>query len=238
VSSVLVWLPNASFSLALQIRKVGTVSRYITTFSLMIFAALTIACANPAANKTQANVASATQESNTAKPAEAETLAINPENSKVEFVAAKITRSHQGSFKKFSGTIDLVANNLPGSRVSIDIDTASVVTDEDQLTGHLKTPDFFDVPKYPKATFVSTKIEPNKTNDATHTVTGNFELHGIKKSISFPATIQVATDSASVNAEFAINRKDFGLLYPGKADDLIRDGVVIKLTVKAPRAKR
>ena len=39
----------------------------------------------------------------------------------------------------------------------------------------------------------------------------------------------------SYHAEFAINRKDFGLLYPGKADDLIRDGVVIKLTLKVPR---
>ena len=70
---------------------------------------------------------------------------------------------------------------------------------------------------------------------ATHSVTGNFDLHGIKKSITFPATIQVAPDSVSVNAEFAINRKDFALLYPGKADDLIRDGVVIKLTVKVAR---
>jgi polyisoprenoid-binding protein YceI len=208
--------------------------RYIAMAALAGCATLTFACANPAANKTQANVSSATQES-TAKPAAAETLTITPENSKVEFVAAKVTRSHNGSFKKFSGTIDLVPNHLENSRVSIDIDTSSVVTDEDGLTKHLQTPDFFDVAKFPKATFVSTKIEPN---GATHNVTGNFELHGVKKSISFPATIQVAPDSASVNAEFAINRKDFGLLYPGKADDLIRDGVVIKLTVKAPRAKR
>jgi len=208
--------------------------RYVATAALAICSTLTFACANPAANKTKANVSSATQESNT-KPAEAETLAITPENSKVEFVAAKITRSHQGSFKKFTGTIDLVADHLENSRVSIDIDAASVVTDTDELTAHLKTPDFFDVAKFPKATFVSTKIEPN---GATYKVTGNFELHGIKKSISFPATIQLAADSASVNAEFSINRKDFGLVYPGKADDLIRDGVVIKLTLEVPRAKR
>jgi hypothetical protein len=48
-------------------------------------------------------------------------------------------------------------------------------------------------------------------------------LHGIKKSISFPANIQVAADSVPISAEFAINRKDFWLTYPGKADDLIRD---------------
>jgi polyisoprenoid-binding protein YceI len=203
----------------------------------MIIAALSYGCANPAADKPKATVANAAPESNSAKPAGTEKLVISPENSKVEFVAAKVTRSHQGSFKQFAGTVDLVANSIPDSRVTINIETGSVVTDDDQLTGHLKTADFFDVAKLPGATFVSTKIEPSNTGGATHTVTGNFELHGVKKSITFPATIQVAPDSVSVNAEFAINRKDFNLLYPGKADDLIRDGVVIKLTVKVPRAK-
>jgi len=111
------------------------------------------------------------------------------------------------------------------------------MTDEEQLTGHLKTADFFDVAKYPKATFISTKIEPGTANGATHMVTGNFDLHGVKKSISFPATIQVAPDSVSINAEFSVNRKDFGINYPGKADDLIRDAVVIKLSSKVPRKK-
>jgi polyisoprenoid-binding protein YceI len=122
--------------------------------------------------------------------------------------------------------------------VTVDIETSSVVADEDGLTKHLQTPDFFDVGKFPKATFVSTKIEPNSAAGGTHTVTGNFDLHGVKKSISFPANIQVAPDSVSVNAEFSINRKDFGIAYAGKADDLIRDGVVIKLNIKAPRAKK
>ena len=121
--------------------------------------------------------------------------------------------------------------------MTINIDTASVTTDDDSLTTHLKTADFFDVAKYPKATFVSTKIEPNTANGATHTITGNFDLHGVKKSISFPAAIQLGPDSVSANAEFSINRKDFGIVYAGKADDLIRDGVVIKLTIKVPRKK-
>ena len=119
--------------------------------------------------------------------------------------------------------------------MTIDIDTTSIVTDTDRLTAHLKTPDFFDVAKYPKANFTSTKIEPATTAGATHTVTGNLDLHGVKKSISFPATIQVAPDAVTVNAEFSINRKDFGINYAGKADDLVRDEVVMKLTVKAPR---
>lgn len=203
--------------------------------SILAVALLTFACADPAANKTKATVGNAAPESETAKPANAETLPITPQDSKVDFVAAKVTRSHNGSFKSFNGSIDLVNNDPEQSRVTIDVETNSVVTDEDALTKHLQTPDFFDVTKYPKANFTSTKIEG--AGSSNYKVTGNFDLHGIKKSISFPATIQVAPDKVTVNAEFSINRKDWGLTYPGKADDLIRDGVVIKLNVTAQRRK-
>ncbi|MEP6819009.1 MAG: YceI family protein [bacterium] len=210
---------------------------YLSIVILMIIAALTFGCANPAANKQKATVGNAQQESNSPTAAGTETIVISPENSKVEFVAAKVTRSHNGSFKQFGGKIELVPNNITNSRVTIDIDTSSVVTDEDQLTGHLKTADFFDVAKFPKGTFVSTKIEPGTNAADTYNITGNFDLHGVKKSITFPATIKVTPDSVAVDAEFAINRKDFGLVYAGKADDLIRDGVVIKLNLKVPRKK-
>src|SRR5438045_5478050 len=208
--------------------------RFLTL--LVLFAALLMfACANPAANKPKASVSNAAPE-NSSKPAGGEMLNISPDNSKVDFVAAKVTRSHNGSFKRSSGAIDLTNNKPEDSRVSIDIEANSIETDEPDLTKHLQTPDFFDVAKFPKATFVSTKIEPT-TSGGTHNITGNFELHGIKKAITFPATIQITPDNVTVNAEFAINRKDWGLLYPGKADDLIRDGVVIKLTINAPRKK-
>ena len=206
--------------------------RYLTIVLFIFMALLTYGCADPAANKPKATVGNAEPEKGSTKPADGEVLKISPENSKVEFVAAKVTRSHNGSFKQFTGAINLVNNSVENSRVTIDIETGSVVTDDDGLTKHLKTPDFFDVAKYPKATFTSTKIEAATAGGASHNLTGNFELHGIKKSIAFPATIQVAPDSVSVNAEFSINRKDFALVYAGKADDLIRDGVVIKLTLK------
>jgi len=50
-----------------------------------------------------------------------------------------------------------------------------------------------------------------------------------------PAAIAVNDEAASLDSEFAINRKDFSILYPGKPDDLIRDEVVIKLSIKAAR---
>ena len=71
---------------------------------------------------------------------------------------------------------------------------------------------------------------------ATDTVTGDLELHGEKKSISFPATITVTADGVSGTAEFSINRKDFKIVYPGKPDDLIKDDVAIKLAIRAKKA--
>jgi polyisoprenoid-binding protein YceI len=204
--------------------------------SLLIIALLICACAaNPAEDKPKATVGNAATEPSAAKPAQTETLAITPENSKVEFTASKVTRTHHGDFKKFSGQIDL-APNVPDSRVTIDIETASIEADDPQLTAHLKTADFFDVAKMPKATFTSTKIESAGAANA-YNITGNLDMHGVKKAISFPATIQASADNVAVDAEFAINRKDFGIVYAGKADDLIRDEVVLKLNLRVPRKK-
>src|SRR5260370_6706526 len=186
--------------------------RSYLTMAIIILATLTFGCANPAANKPKATVANAAPETVPTVSSGAETPhIISPENSKIEFVAAKVTRSHNGSFKRFAGELDFVPKYWPASRVTIEIETDSVVTDEDQLTAHLKTADFFDVAKYPKATFVSTKIEGNHgldgpAGDGTDPVrvTGNFELHGEKKSITFPAPITAAPERMPVNAEVSI----------------------------------
>jgi len=214
-------------------------------FSVLSLALFLSACEDPAANKPKANVANASNTTTTntgantaTAPGKTETLALSPDNSKVEFTASKVTMSHPGGFKQFSGTITLVGEKAENSKVTVDIDLSSVYTNEDKLTEHLKTPDFFDVAKYPKANFTSTSIVPDTAKGAdNYTVTGDLDLHGQKKSITFPATIKVTPDDVSVNAEFSINRKDFGIVYPGMANDLIRDDVVMKLTLKSPRKK-
>lgn len=211
----------------------------LLVLSLSIF--LT-ACADPSANKPKAQTAepSSASASNsvTTLTAAAVSLPISPETSKVEFTGSKVTGSHDGGFTKFSGAIDLINDRPEDSKVSVDIETASIYANVDQLTDHLKTPDFFDVEKFPKATFVSTKIVRDASgSEDTYSVTGDFEMHGVKKSITFPASIQVGADAVAVKSEFTINRKDFGIKYAGKADDLIRDGVVIRLDINAPKKK-
>src|ERR1700752_158726 len=187
-------------------------------------------CNNPATDKSKAVTGEATAAS-PQTPAQAEKYSITPDNSKIEFVASKVTGSHNGSFTKFSGAINF-AGQPEKSRVEVTIDTDSVKANNDNLTKHLKTPDFFDVAKFPTATFTSTEIKPGGEKGATHTVTGNLQLHGVTKSITFPATIAVSGNTISVDATFAINRKDFGINYAGAADNLIRDEVVLTLKVK------
>jgi polyisoprenoid-binding protein YceI len=157
-------------------------------------------------------------------------------DSKLEFVGAKVTRKHDGSFKTFSGTVSLVDADPTKSSASVTIDIGSIQTDEEKLTGHLKSPDLLDVAKFPQATFSSTGIKAGGEKGATHTVTGNLQLHGVTKSISFPATIKTSADAVNLEAEFAINRKDFGIVYPGMPDDLIKDDVLLKLQVHAKKA--
>lgn len=201
------------------------------------------ACEDPAANKPRA----ATSEPSSVRPANSsgaaapsakgEALSVTPANSSVLFTGSKVTGKHEGGFKVFTGIIDLVSSKPEESSVSVDIETSSVFADDDKLAGHLRSADFFEVEKFPKASFYSTKITPGTSPDSDYDVTGDLELRGKTKSITFPATITVADDSVTVLAGFSINRKDFGIVYAGKADDLIRDDVVIRLNLKTPRNK-
>ncbi len=203
----------------------------ITILSGLIFFT---ACNDPAADKTKAKTGEAAQ---VASPAatKGQKYQITTQNSKIEFVGSKVTGHHNGSFGDFSGEIDY-SGNPETSRVNIAIKTDSITTDTPDVTKHLKTADFFDVAKFPEATFVSTAIKPGGENGATHTITGNLNLHGVTKAVTFPATINVTPDAATVESSFSINRKDFGINYAGAADNLIRDDVVLTLHIRATKA--
>jgi len=191
----------------------------------ILMACVVTGCSDPA-DKVSKAPTSAPREAATPSAA-GKTYAIQPDST-IGFVGSKVTGSHNGGFKKFTGKVSVADGAVTAAEVKIDMD--STWTDAEKLTGHLKSPDFFDTAKYTSATFTTTDI---KSTDAQKTVTGNLDLHGVTKSITFPADIQMAGDAVTVKAEFAINRKDFNINYPGKTDDLIRDNVILKLDIKA-----
>ncbi len=203
---------------------------------------LTVAAALAAAGCTEQKAEKAVvQDSAPAKTAELKAAApeqnltryaFGPESSKVEFKGAKVTGSHLGGFKSFKGEV-LMGDKPETGKVNLSLDTATIFADSEKLTGHLRSPDFFDAEKFPTATFTSTTIAP--AEGGKHTVTGDLTMHGVTKQISFPATISVSGETVTAQSEFSINRKDFGIVYPGMPDDLIRDDVIITLDVKAAK---
>ncbi len=210
--------------------------------SLIAFACVAVAaCKDPNAGvpraRTTAAPATTPAAPSVASPTGSEHLTFGPPASSVGFTGAKVTGSHNGTFGAFTGTIDFDPANIEGGRIEVNIETSSVSTDAERLTNHLKSPDFFDVARFPRATFTSTGIRrgANGAGAATHTVSGNLTLHGQTRAISFPANIGVTPGEITARAEFVINRRDFGLVYPGMPDNLIRDEVSIRFDVHAPR---
>ncbi|MFI5302030.1 MAG: YceI family protein [Polyangiales bacterium] len=209
------------------------------------FTLCAVACQDPTKGKPAAIVGSAIASASVsvAPIAKVETTRWNlsPETLKVGFVGSKVTGKHEGTFPKVRGTVAMIDRRIEAAIVAIVVEIGSVKTEDTELDDHLKSKDFFDATRFPLARFTSTTIvastAPSSTGQAsTHTVTGNLELHGVSRSISFPATITLDGGALKATAEFSIKRKDFGIVYPGKPDDLIRDDVLLKLSIDAKSA--
>ena len=149
------------------------------------------------------------------------------ENTKVEFTGTKPEGKHDGGFKKLNGTATVTGSDPATAKIEVTIDTTSLYSDDAKLTGHLKSPDFFDVKTNPTAKFASSKVE--KEGDK-YKMTGELTLNGKKKEISFPARLAVEGGALRLDSEFKINKGDFGMNY-GKGK--ISDDVTIKVKVDA-----
>src|SRR6516164_6676439 len=111
-------------------------------------------CSNPADNVPAAKVSATNTTASTPAPAPTappRIYAVTPDNSSVEFIGSKVTGSHRGGFKKFEGELAVTDGRLANTGNKVTIDMTSIWTDTDRLTGHLKTPDFFNVAQIPIA---------------------------------------------------------------------------------------
>lgn len=211
-------------------------SSLVLAVSLLIFPACQKSeiTDKPAAEVTESS-ATADSAATTTPPENGVTASVIKDKSSINFVGAKVTRDHKGKFNSFDGAITYVAG-APKS-VTFDIDLSSIETDTPDLTKHLKTPDFFDVAKYPKATFTSTSLTAAPAGSpagTTHVLTGTLDLHGVQKEVTVPVTATTTPDGVRATSEFTINRHDWGISYKGVADDLIKDNVLIKLDLLFP----
>ncbi len=160
-------------------------------------------------------------------------LAVDKARSSVVATGAKVVGSHELNFGDFDGELGLEGENFVN--VTARVRTGSVTTDSEKLTQHLLTPDFFSATEFPEASFTSTLVTVGGASGGTHTVKGNLSLRGVSREISFPVTVEVTATEVSARAELSINRADFGVIYPGKPDNLIKDEVSLRIHFVAAR---
>jgi polyisoprenoid-binding protein YceI len=166
------------------------------------------------------------------------TWAIDPVHSTVGFSVRHLMVSKvRGTFDEFSGAITVAEDGAPSVTAEIAVD--SVNTRNEQRDAHLKAADFFDVEKYPTATFRSTAV---RVDGADYLVDGEFTLRGVTKPITLLVEFNGVNpgmghgEVAGFEASVVLNRKDFGIdidmpLETGGA--VVGDKVSITLEIEA-----
>ena len=169
------------------------------------------------------------------------TWQIDPDHTSAQFAIKHMMFSTvRGTIGPVTGTVTIDDSDITKSSVTASIDAKGIDTRNQKRDDHLRSPDFFDVAKYPTITFASTAVAKNA--DGTYNVTGNLTIHGVTK----PATLVVSGSPTPMQDPFGntklggsattrINRKDFGLNWSKALDGggvLVGDDVDITIDVE------
>lgn len=180
----------------------------------------------------------------TAVPA-ATTWKIDPVHSVAEFkVKHMMITNVKGQFAILDGSLTLDESTPANSHVEASLDAASVSTRDVQRDAHLKSPDFFDVEKYPTLTFTSSRISRNAGGELE--AAGNLTIHGVTREVVFavegptpPGKDPWGNTRIGASATTKISRKDFGLTWNATLETggiLVGDDITITLDVQFIKA--
>ncbi len=173
------------------------------------------------------------------------TWQIDPAHTRSSFgVRHLVITTVKGEFGKTTGTLVLDEADITKSKVEATIDATTVNTREPKRDEDLRSPNFFDVAKYPTITFKSTRVE--KAGEGKLKVTGDLTIRGVTK----PVTLDVdgptkeikdpwGNVKRGVSATVKINRRDFGLVWGGniEAGPVVGDQVTIEIESELAKAK-
>ena len=142
---------------------------------------------------------------------------VDPMHSTASFtVKHMMVSTVRGEFGKMSGTASWSKPDFSDAKVDITIDATTIDTREPKRDAHLRSPDFFDVAKFPTLTFKSKRVTPGKAGHLN--LVGDLTIHGVTKEVTFDVTgpsqeMKTPFGTVAVGAEATthINRKDFGL---------------------------
>jgi polyisoprenoid-binding protein YceI len=162
-----------------------------------------------------------------------ETYVFDKAHSLIGFRIRHVVTKVEGRFKDFTGTIWLDRANPANSKVELTIQTASIDTGVEDRDKDLRSPNFFDVEKYPTITFKSTRVEA-KGNDS-YDVTGDFTLHGVTKTIRVPVKHTGfgklgEVEKAGFEVALPLSRKEYGV---ERGVPLVGEDVEINIQVEA-----
>jgi polyisoprenoid-binding protein YceI len=144
------------------------------------------------------------------------TWEVDPAHTSAEFVARHILTPVRGRFNELSGKLE-VAEDPNGSTIEATIATASVFTNDAKRDGHLRSPDFFDVERYPTITFKSTRITDE--GDGRYKVAGDLTIRDVTKEVTLDAEFlgldhtPFGTEVAAFSASTEVEREDWGLTW-------------------------
>jgi len=168
--------------------------------------------------------------------AEPQSWSIDPAHSQTTFsVRHMVISTVRGAFQKTNGTVRIDDADLSRSTVEATIDAGSIDTRVEQRDNHLRSPDFFDVAKFPNITFKSTKVE--KAGPGKLKVTGDLTIHGVTKSVvlDVDGPTEAIKDGKGLRrgltATTSINRQDYGLKWNKmvEAGPIVGDEVKIEI---------
>lgn len=144
-----------------------------------------------------------------------------------------------GRFNEFTGEIMISADTVIERSVAFEVKAASIDTGNEKRDQHLRSSDFFSAKQFPLITFKSTKVIEKKDKKDVLEVTGDLELHGVKKSITVDVEITgraKGKDGESLigfESTFTIKRSEFGMTYGiGPVSDDIRITVSVEAVHK------
>jgi polyisoprenoid-binding protein YceI len=130
--------------------------------------------------------------------------------SKVRFVIKNFGINTGGTFEGLAGNIAFDPANLGSASFNVSVDAKSVDTDIEARDNHLRKAEYFDVEKYPKLSFRSTKVTTTNKEGYLY-MTGVITIKNISKEISFPFKQTSKDGGILFEGEFNLNRRDFGV---------------------------
>jgi len=171
---------------------------------------------------------------------------IDPMHSTVAFASTILGAVKvRGRFKSYDGTVVFDEQRPERSSVSVIIQASSLTTDMAFRDDHLRSPDFFDVKRFPTIEFVSERVTP--TTDGA-IITGNLTMHGVSKRVELPAKLLLTprlvgtTPVIAFAAELRLSRQDFGIAGDNKYNpdynpltNMLSDSVDVLLELSANR---